>query len=65
MPKAPSELGVTEGNPQWAQVLKGLPTSSVEDKTENLIKTEYLFAMGVLSHVWSHILFEVEEKWST
>ena len=62
MPEAARELEATKGKPKWAWVLAGVLASWVEDKTENVIESEYECAMELLSHVWSHIPFEVEKE---
>ena len=62
MQEAGWELETTEAKPDWARALAGAMASWASENVQSMLDSEYEAAIGALSEVWSHVLFEVEKE---
>ena len=62
VPEAGRKLEANVAKPDWARALAGVPANWASDNVQSMLDSEYEAAIGALSEVWSHVLFEVEKE---
>ena len=60
--EAGRELEANETKPDRARALAGVMANWACDNVQSMLDSEYEAAVGALSEVWSHVLFEVEKE---